>query len=367
MTYYLVIVLVFYFLLMIVLLVGWFIAIKKKQPPKGECQFISIIVAVRNEERNIRSLLESISNLNYPTNSFEVIIVDDHSTDKTIEAINLFFESKRIENQTLLRSEGKGKKDALSLGIKNAEGEIIATADADCIVPVNWLQRINEVFSDSASLLCVGTVKIQLRDFFSSLQSLEFASVIGTGVSTLGLGLPTMCNGANLSFRKKIFERVNGYEGNDHLASGDDQFLMQKINKVFRGSISFLNFSDSVVTTQPSTRVSEFIQQRVRWASKWSAASSNSKLLAMFVFVFQVFWLLAIGWCFVNPSTLLFFVIGLKVFLEFLFLKNVTRFLNSKFGALPFFILQFIYAPYVIWVALLSQVKGFEWKGRSHR
>ncbi len=367
MTYYLVIVFVLYFFLMIVLLTGWLKATRINKPLYGQPKFISIVIAARNEEAAIESLLESISYLNYPANCFELIVVDDHSTDKTSETVTRFFEAKKNENEKLILSEGKGKKDALVSGIKEANGEIIVTTDADCVVPANWLQRINEIFLDKKCLLCVGAVKIQPHDFFSTLQSLEFSSVIGTGASTLKLGFPTMCNGANLSFRKEIFEKVNGYDGNDHLASGDDQFLMQKINSAFPNSISFLSFSDSVVTTRPTNNLFEFIEQRIRWASKWSEEQWQSKLLALFVFVFQASWLLAIGWSLINPSLILFILIGAKTFLELFFLKNINRFLSLNFTLLPFFLLQFIYAPYVILVAILSQVKGFVWEGRSHR
>ncbi len=364
MAYYLVIVFALYFLMLIMLMIGLSRAINESSRSEKEKNFISIVVAVRNEENNLPRLLKSIIELNYDQRNFEMIVVDDHSEDKTLLVLNKFFQENNIGQVISLAGEA-GKKAALTFGISRARGTIIATTDADCVLPREWLQRINQMFNDENLQLCVGSVKINDDGkFFSSLQSMEFASVIGTGAATLGWRKPTMCNGANLSFRKKAFEQVNGYEGNFQYASGDDQFLMAKINHVYPNAVSFMPFRDSVVSTQPLSSLLSFFSQRIRWAGKWSAMSVLSKALAIFTFFVQVSWIILI------LSSFNFWwapvVIVLKLLLEFIFLAKVHRFLSLAIQPISFLLLQFVYAPYVIGTAIFSQFNAFVWKGRRH-
>lgn len=365
MTYYLLLVFGFYFLLMIFLLIGWN---KASSTPTSlsslkKCRFVSVVVAARNEESNITQLLESLRLLNYPGEFFEVILVDDHSDDSTYSIADSFFQKNKI-GVAIRLEHGTGKKAALKCGIEKSQGEIIVTTDADCEVPTDWLTTINLLFENEKVQMGVGAVKIRSTNFFSSLQSLEFASVIGTGAATIGLGFPTMCNGANLSFRRATFQKVNGYEGNEMLASGDDQFLMEKINREFPASVSFIPSRQNVVLTQPVETLSTFFAQRARWAGKWSYQSAFSQTLAVFVFLFQASWPIAIILEFVHPSKIIAALLVVKVFLEFLFLSRVQAFLSTPLNIISFITLQFIYAPYVITVALLSKLKKVEWRGR---
>ncbi|MGC4021809.1 MAG: glycosyltransferase family 2 protein, partial [Cyclobacteriaceae bacterium] len=199
--------------------------------------------------------------------------------------------------------QGLGRKLLFPKGYQFPKEKSVATTDADCLVPVNWLERINDKFQSEQVNMVVGLVSIDSeKNIFSRLQSIEFASVIGTGIGTLGLGFPTMCNGANLSFRKKTFLAVNGYEGNEHVASGDDEFLMRKVNATFPNSIEALD-SDSIVRTYPQPAASDFIQQRFRWASKWKVNSSFiSKALAILIFLVQLSWISSLVLSFYYPG-----------------------------------------------------------------
>jgi cellulose synthase/poly-beta-1,6-N-acetylglucosamine synthase-like glycosyltransferase len=365
MTYYLSIVFALYFLTLITLLLGWNRATQNLSISNAKQNFITIIIAARNEEKNITNLLNSLLHLKYDRKNFEIILVNDHSEDTTLLIGNEFFRENGMGRIVSLK-EGSGKKTAITYGVSLAKGNIVAVTDSDCVVPADWLQRINQMFQNDDLQLCVGAVKI-ISDgkVFSSLQSLEFASVIGTGAATLGLGNPTMCNGANLSFRKKSFEEVNGYEGNFSYASGDDQFLMAKIEQHYPKSISFMSFPDSVVCTIALNSLSSFFSQRIRWAGKWSAMSGLTKMLAVFTFLVQVSWIFLLILFFYNP---LFAVplIFIKFLLEFIFLYRIGSFLSSPFQPISFLVLQFLYAPYVIGTAIFSQVMTFRWKGRKH-
>ncbi|MFM9840144.1 MAG: glycosyltransferase [Cyclobacteriaceae bacterium] len=371
MTLYFLLLFGIYFVLVLLLITGWQIAIEKpEQKSVNETDNkISVVVPFRNEESNLPKLLDGLLRQSYSKDSHEVILVDDHSTDRSNLLVSSFCEGNPNFKLLNLRTDQQGKKRALALAIEAAADEIIVTTDADCTVPKDWLAKINSSFQHGKTMMAIGAVKIEPdSSFFSRLQAIEFSSLIGSSAATLSYGVPTMCNGANLAFRKTAFVEVGGYEGNLDIASGDDEFLMRKIAKRFSKAISFIPESDSVVSTLAHQTLSEFVNQRIRWAGKWKHNQSlSSKLLAIFIFVFQFSYLSLLpfligGWIPLKVGGLL---VAIKFLLEFLFLYNLGVFLKLKWRWLPFFCLQFIYPFYVLWVAFGTEMRGFEWKGRK--
>jgi cellulose synthase/poly-beta-1,6-N-acetylglucosamine synthase-like glycosyltransferase len=296
---------------------------------------------------------------------YEVIVIDDHSDDNTFNIAKDFAFDDKIK---VLHSKGSGKKQALSTGIAAASGSIIVTIDADCAVDVDWLEIINNAFQNDNIKLAFGGVRIKDNDtLFSSLQQLEFSSLIGSGAATAMLGFPTMCNGANLAFRKEIFDEAGGYADHMHIPSGDDEFLLRKVAAMYPEGICFLNNEASVVTTKATETVKDLLHQRIRWAGKWKYNQSlSSKLLAAFILIFQLstmatFILIVAG--FANAFLILIWIA--KILLELLFLKQVNSFLGNKWKWLNFILLQLIYPVYVVYIGLISNFKSFEWKGRK--
>jgi poly-beta-1,6-N-acetyl-D-glucosamine synthase len=371
MTLYFLLLFAIYFALVLLLITGWQIALEKPEQKSIIQTYnkISIVIPFRNEENNLPKLLDGLLRQSYSSENFEVILVDDNSTDRSNLLVSPFCEGNSNFKLLLLGADQQGKKKALTLAVEAAMGEIIVTTDADCVVPKDWLAKINESFHSKRTMMAIGAVKIEPdSSFFSRLQAMEFSSLIGSSAATLSYGFPTMCNGANLAFRKSAFVEVGGYEGNLDIASGDDEFLMRKISKQFPKAISFIPESDGVVSTQAHQTLAEFINQRIRWAGKWKYNQSlSSKLLAIFIFVFQLSYLslllfLVVDWIPLKVGGLL---MAIKFVLEFLFLYNIGVFLKLKWRWLPFFCLQFIYPLYVLWVAFGTEMSGFEWKGRK--
>jgi cellulose synthase/poly-beta-1,6-N-acetylglucosamine synthase-like glycosyltransferase len=365
MTLYFILVFGCYFVLLLSLLLGWKRSISAGTSTSDEKhEFISVVVAMRNEEHNLKNLIDSISTLDYPRTEFEVILVDDGSSDGSMQLARDI--TRHLNNIKIvsLPHDLTGKKAALSHGISFAKGSIIATTDADCTLPVGWLKCINATYQTKNSQMAIGMVAFERNEsFFSQWQAMEFASVIGTGVATLGLGFPTMCNGANLSFRKNAFVKVNGYNGNDHIASGDDEFLMGKILNQFPGSVTLLNDLHSVVTTQAQSSVSDFINQRLRWASKWKFNSSwVAKALAVYILLVQISFVLL--WFFLIDPFSVAVLFAAKLTADLFFLMPVFRFFKIRFQIIPFVALQFLYPFYVVFIALCSQWKSSQWKGR---
>lgn len=369
MTIYFFVVFGVYFSFLIALWVGWQLTFEKVDSKKTTTTpGVSVVIPFRNERSNLKPLLESLLAQNYPKDSLEIILVDDHSTDSSASFVEEFV--PLFQNMKILQldKEATGKKKALALGIQTSSHDLIVTTDADCIHQPGWISSISSCFDKKDVVMAVGGVRIDSSSgWFAKIQALEFASLIATTASTLFYQQPTMCNGANLAFRKDAFLEVGGYDGNYEIASGDDEFLMRKIHARFRGGIVFMSDPTSVVTTQPSATLKSLIQQRIRWAGKWKHNSSfATKLLAAFVFVFQLSFVLlpVAGWFHWILPERVYFLIVVKFALEFMLLYPVTFFLQIRLRWIPFLILQVIYPFYVVGVALLAQIQSVRWKER---
>jgi cellulose synthase/poly-beta-1,6-N-acetylglucosamine synthase-like glycosyltransferase len=364
---YLIFIFSIYFGFLLACMVGWRTFSKQSKPPVDTSKkFVSVVIAVRNEEASMLPLLTSLRFQDFPHDRFEVIVVDDHSTDQTHQLVSHWLSDNTHIQCSLIPSTGHGKKHALTEGIQKAKGEMILTTDADSLLPTDWISRMVMSFHQDTSMV-IGLVKIhQDEHFFSKLQAIEFNSVMGSGIALHSLGFPVMCNGASLAFRKRSFEMVKGYEDNMHIPSGDDEFLMRKLKKQFPGSIQSIH-GPSVVSTQPQPSVKSFINQRLRWAGKWKANDSfMTRLLALFILIFQVSSILALvllvtgeHWMEVGA------LIGLKFLLEGYFLFMVSKTLHQRFSMVAFVLLQVVYPFYVVMIGILSQLLDYEWKGRG--
>lgn len=358
-----------YFALLIILMRGWHLAISKSrrtplfQDPPRTKETISVVIPARNEAFHIGYLLADLARQD--DDCFEVIVVDDHSEDNTSSMAE---NCQRIgEGLRVIRLGGStGKKAAVTAGVENAHGSIIITTDADCRVPAGWVSSLRKCFaSPSVQFVFAGVRIASDKTFWSAVQGLEFASLVGTGVATSGLGYSTLCNGANLAYRKASFLEVGGYSRNKNIASGDDEFLMRTIRAQHRDGILFCADGGAVVETKPVTP-SLFFFQRLRWAGKWSRQHSATAFLAIFIWCFHAASLTLVPLIVLNgylviPGVLL----GVRALLEYLFLKRVCRFLRSRWSLSSFVFLQVVYSPYVVFFGVMANLRPTVWKGRK--
>lgn len=354
--------------MLLLLLVGWERGMASPLPEATALRTISVIVPARNEEKNLGELVRSLAEIDYPADKFQVILVDDHSTDGTLGEMQRLAASLR--NGRVMVSGKEGKKSALAAAVGVASGEIVVTTDADCRVPRLLLHNINACFATGQTKLVIGPVRLNpADDIFGKCQSLELASLIGSACATAGLGAPVLCNGANLAFDRAAFLTVGGYEGNLDVSSGDDEFLMRKIQDAFGGiSIRFMNSADAIVDTKPERGLVSFLRQRIRWASKWKHNTQGlAKAGALFVFLLQLSWIAIIVKLIHSPNTVLIYLALTKVLLEGQFLWRVAGFLKVRFSFLIFLLLQIIYSPYVLFVGLVSNFVTVSWKDRPVR
>lgn len=327
---------------------------------------VSIIIPIRNEAVNIKKLLNDIENQSYEKD-LEVIIVDDHSDDGSPEIVqSIILNSSNFKLIKL--TETTGKKAALTAGVKAANSKIILTTDGDCRVSNSWVQTMIRSFTNSTQFVS-GPVKFSEEgDIFNRIQSMEFSSLIGSGASLIGWGKPVMANGANMGFRKKAFLAVIGFEGNQDTASGDDVFLLHKIAKTYPDSVAFVKQAGAVVQTQAQPTIKAFIQQRIRWASKWKAYKDLfTKTTAVLVFLVSLA-LVVLPILVIFKKISLFVWLNLliiKLFFDFFFIRQISRFFENKLNLILFILLQVLYPFYVVFTALFSIQKTYYWKGRQ--
>ncbi len=324
---------------------------------------VSVVIPVRNEAHHIGMLLRSLKQ--QTVRPHEILVVDDHSDDNLSQTLA----ASKVPGLTLLRSPGVGKKQAIAFAVGSARGDIMVTTDGDCVVGRHWVESMIRPFAAAETLLTFGPVRVADDGrFFSRLQGVEFSSLIGAGAAMATLGRPVMCNGANLAYRKRVFEAVNGYGGNEHIASGDDEFLMRKVMAISRDGVHYNGAPEAVVTTLAQADLRSFLLQRLRWASKWGANTSwVARTLAVCIFLVQCVWIIAIVGLGVAPSALLVGAVGAKVLLEAIFTRRVCLFLGVRWSLLPFLVIQAVYPFYVVGVAVLSPFLRLRWKGRPLR
>jgi len=330
-------------------------------------QGFSVIIPVRNEAKIIGRLLESLTQQQHKF--FEVIIIDDSSEDNTLEIAQDFF--SRLDLKILsLSSVERGvapKKNAITKALADAKHDLIFCTDGDCILSPNLLREYNSIFENKKVKFISGPVTfLEESDRFwkkvwEKIQVVEFSSLVGSAAVSIFLKKPNMCSGANIAYRKSVFLEVDGYKGNAALASGDDEFLMHKINSKYSDAIVFAKSSKAIVETQACTNVWAFYSQRKRWASKWTYYESViPKLLAVFVFLLNAFSIyLAFSGIWVALS--------IKVALEIVFLGMLLSFLKKKGSIIFIPLVQIIYPFYVVFFGLntVFMSKTYDWKGRK--
>lgn len=330
----------------------------------------SIIIPARNEEKNITACLQSIAQLNYPKELFEVIVMDDFSTDATVATAKQFPFVKVIELKTLLNEKiNSYKKKAIELGIAASTGDYIVTTDADCMVPANWLRNFAFIIQQQPTVFIAAPVAMKEESSaIKVFQSLDFLSLQGITAASVGAGFHSMCNGANLCYSKEGFYKVDGFTGVDHIASGDDMLLMHKLYKQYPNEVHYCKAADSIVLTEPVETVAAFFRQRIRWASK-ADKYDDKRIIAVLLLVYLLnVWLLvlAVSYFFISSNLqLLLLALVVKTIAELIFLIPVAGFYQKTNLLMWFPFAQPFHIVYTVVAGWLGKFGTYEWKGRT--
>jgi len=364
-----------YFIILLFLLIGLFSQNRYRATGKF---YVSVVVAARNEEQNIGTLLAELVDQSYPASQFEIIVANDSSDDRTGEIVDSYMtEFKNVKQIWVEPDKLTGliaKKNALNQGIRASTGEIILSTDADCHVKPSWIETMVSYFTDDVGMV-VGFSQLGNRQnrysLFEKLQSLDFLSLMGAAQGSLNLGWALAASGQNVGFRRAAFDAVGGYEKIKHRISGDDVLLLQLIRKFTNWKIRFAASSGAFNWAEPEKTLKSFLNQRKRWASN---GSYQIKLnLGFFFFIICTFLMNAIVILGTPIYVLIYDSITIpllslfaKFFIEFsLTFKAATTY--NRMDLLKYFpIWTMVQMPYVLFTGLMGSLGHFIWKDRKY-
>ena len=332
--------------------------------------FVSVVVAARNEEENIQALLAALTRQNYPSHLYEIIIIDDQSTDRTATIVSSFDSHKvRLYRTTNRDQVISPKKKAIHLGIQKAKGEIILLTDADCVPPECWIKGIVRLFTNDVGMV-IGFSPCELPRLsfpVGDLLAIESLSLAAVAAGTSGLGYPATCNGRNLAYRKKVYEQVGGFDKIQNFVSGDDDLLL-KLVQASSWKIQYAYDRRLVVPTKAVKNLRQFGNQRLRHASKGFHYHTGKVIGLILVYLYNVMIFFAVPLAlFQNLSAWVpIFFIGLKAASEFILLCRFAAAMD-RLHYMPIFpIAELLHVPYVVIIGALGPLKKFKWKEKGN-
>lgn len=335
----------------------------------------TVIIPFRNEAEKLPMLLQSISELNYPKALFEIIFIDDESEDHSVEVIKTISKKVRIEETliSIIKNERKTKspkKDAITAAILKAKHKWIITTDADCVLPKFWLDSFDEFIQQEDCELIVAPLTYSKSDnFLERFQLLDILSLQGSTIGGFGISRPFLCNGANLAYKKSLFNDLNGFDGNTDIASGDDIFLLEKAVLKHKSKVRYLKCEHAIVTTQPERTWKSLKHQRMRWAAKTSAYKNwFGKFVGIIIFLMNgglmVFGLMTlIG---IIKWKVFFYILIIKFAIDALLLFKTALFFNQKESLKSYPLSFFLYPLFSVYIVFISVFKTYKWKGRPY-
>lgn len=370
-------ILLFAYCMLIVQYRKWFsrLQIFKPQKNSNPITSFSVIIPARNEAARIGTCLKSILQQYYPKALFEVIVVNDHSTDATVEVVQTLQQTHdnlyliNLAEHVDASSINAYKKKAIELAISKSQTDWIITTDADCEVPERWLELYDAYIQTNDAVFVAGPVMFTHQSGVLSLfQLLDFLSLQGITAAAVSAGYHTMCNGANLAYKKAVFYEVGQFRGIDQLASGDDMLLMYKIKQQYPKQLGYLFHPAAIVTTAPMHSWKDFLNQRIRWASKADRYDDKSvfRILAL-VYAVNLGLLVLLPINLFVPGEIahwLTFML-IKTTVELYFLWPVSKFYQHRDALLYFPLMQPLHLVYTVIAGWLGKFGSYQWKGRS--
>lgn len=345
-------------------------SIQNKINQKEATEFISIVISVRNEANHIKKCIQQIAKQEFPKNKFELIVVDDASEDKTFELAQQTLETLNISYKLIQQATHLGKKQNLSTAISQAKGSIIITSDADVVYRhPKWLLTISNYFESYSPNMLVMPIDYETQPgFLSVFQIFENLALTAITAGYVGVQNPFICNGANLAFKKSAFEFVSGYSSHQHLSSGEDVFLMESIKKISHNSIHYLMSRELIVKVVSLINMKEFINQRIRWASKTKYSSSILNTTLGFIILSTNLLIPSLFIGLTKQTTTTYYLaifITTKLIFDFLLLFLAADFLGRFKYMRYFFLFQSVYWIYTLIIGFGSLFIKPYWKGKK--
>ncbi len=324
----------------------------------------TVIVAARNEEENILRCIESLDNLIYPEGKLEIIIIDDKSTDRTGEIIDKYIEGKTKFKKIATNEEIeglKGKTNALAGALKIANGEIILTTDADCAVNPKWAYITASYYTPDVGVVNGYTTQLAAGTF-SGMQAIDFIYLQIAAAGTINMNNPISCIGNNMSYRKKAYDEVGGYESIPFSVTEDFK-LLKAIYNLRKYKVIYPLHKDALVTSVACKTYKSLYRQKKRWSVGGLGVPFRGYLVMVWGFLANLSMLLTP--LFFSPVWL--YLAVFKVTLDFFVLYHVHKRLEIE-NVLKYFIsFEVYFTLYVVAIPfVLALSRKVIWKEREY-
>ena len=346
--------------------IGWQRVFKQSSHANHSCckSSVTVVVPFRNEERNLSGLVACLRNQELDSSQFDVILVNDGSTDSSLEIATTLVHGDSYFRVISLPFGLAGKKSALQHALQFATGDYVMLFDADSTVPPSWLRDMLCFANSQGLMLLQGPVDV-LGVRLGLLQTLEYAALSASTAGGFGVGMPIMASSANLLVRQSVFATPRDVF-KSHIPSGDDMFLLHYVKGLPGAKTGYLLSAGAMASTLASS--SPFVQ-RLRWAGK-APAYTDRQTIAIGATVLMINLLLVVGAIFTSfyckaLFPLFVLVWSVKVAVDILLVYPHLKFLNRRGLVWLFIPLQVIYPIYVVvtvFVSLLIPV--YKWKSR---
>ncbi len=327
---------------------------------------VNVIVAFKNEEDNIKNLINNLKHQTYDKNNIKYILINDNSTDNSLRIAEN--ETKNYQQFIILNLKNtSGKKQALKYGLSYAENELIIHTDADVVLNKNWINTIANYYTKTNFKLAIAPVLYTNEaNIFEKLQSLEIVNIAGITAGSTLQKMPLMANGANLVYTNNLIPTF--IESINNKASGDDMFFLEKVKSKYANDIKYIKSIDAIVYTYAEKNITDFISQRIRWIGKSSSFKNPLiiivGLLTSLINIFSVFGIILI---LIEPKFSF-------VYLMFILIKFITEAISSIIYSKYFNkvnliylipILFIIYPFYVVIIGIASFFISPKWKNTN--
>lgn len=334
---------------------------------------VSVIIACRNEDQNILKVISCLKEQNFDKNKLELIFINDHSEDKTLELLEKEQQNCSYIQVVNLKDSITGKKNAIREGVKVATGDVVLCTDADCEMGGRWIQTIVNYFEDSSCKFISAPVVLNQDDhLFYMYQQLELLSLVSTSAAAIGLNKATLCNGANLAFRRNDYLEINQKDFEKFRT--DDLSLLHYFKDKFKNSIHFVKDIEAIVYTDSQDSIVSYFSQKMRWISS-SRYFTDSYIILISFLVYLVNLLLFYSFLQIIYSFVFMFdlflityyllIIVTKVLIDFLFLNTSLGFFNKENLLKYLFPFAIINSIITVVIVPLSFVIPVQWKGRK--
>ncbi len=238
-------------------------------------------------------------------------------------------------------------------------------------MPKYWLKSFdNFIQKNNTKLLVAPVCYFGIDTYLKRFQTLDFISLIGSTIGGFGIGKPFLCNGANMAYRKDLFIELKGFEGNMHISSGDDIFLLEKAIKQYPNDVHFLKTDLAIVKTKPQADLKSLISQRIRWAAKTSSYKNNfGKITGLLVLIMNASIICCLLFAFIGiiSPKFLGYIFVVKISTDFLLIYKTARFLDQEEYLSTYLLSSFIYPFFSVYIATLSIFSGYKWKGNYYK